>query len=299
MHTVTAPKLDAASQASGSAVRVDRLVSDHGRIARVFPRVTKATPSDALAYSAEPDFWADADIVHISVTFTWDIERANRLADEWIKVADVKIGGQAMGMAGEDFEPGMYLKPGYVITSSGCPNRCWFCNVWRREGNVRELTIRDGWNVLDDNLLACSETHIRAVAAMLKRQNRRPEFTGGLEAKRLLTWHVDVLTDLRPTQMFFAYDTPDDLEPLNAAGALLKSAGFNRHHMRCYVLCGWPSDSMQAAEKRMLETVAAGFFPMAMLYRDAKGHTNANWRRFQRQWARPACIARVIANNVK
>jgi hypothetical protein len=75
------------------------------------------------------------------------------------------------------------LKKGYVITSRGCPNRCWFCSVWRREGEViRELPVTDGWNVLDDNLLVCSENHIRAVFAMLARQRRMPLFTGGLEA---------------------------------------------------------------------------------------------------------------------
>ena len=42
-------------------------------------------------------------------------------------------------MSGGDFVPGRYLAPGYVITSRGCPNRCWFCSVWRREGALREF----------------------------------------------------------------------------------------------------------------------------------------------------------------
>ena len=49
----------------------------------------------------------------------------------------------------------MYMKPGYVITSRGCPNRCWFCAVPKREGyQLRELPVTDGWIVADDNLLA-------------------------------------------------------------------------------------------------------------------------------------------------
>lgn len=38
------------------------------RLIRVFPRRTKATPDDDLAYTGPPDFFAEADEVHVSVT---------------------------------------------------------------------------------------------------------------------------------------------------------------------------------------------------------------------------------------
>jgi hypothetical protein len=264
------------------------------QIIRVFPRRTKATPTDTMAFVGPPDMFAEADAVHISVAFTWDIPEAERLAEQWRHVAPVTIGGPALNTEGHAFTPGMYLRQGYVITSRGCPNRCWFCSVWKREGTaIQELPIQDGWNVLDDNLLACSESHIRAVFAMLKRQAERPQFTGGLEAARLKPWHVDLLRDLKPKQIFFAYDTPDDLEPLRNAGRALLEAGFTiaSHTLRAYVLIGWPRDSFVAAEKRLQDTMAAGFIPMAMLYRDANGATSQEWRTLQRQWARPAIIA--------
>lgn len=264
------------------------------RLIRVFPRRTRATPTDELAYVGEPDFFAEADAVQVSVAFTWDKPRAEQLAEAWRKVAPVTIGGPAYNAPGDLFRPGMYVKEGYVITSRGCPNRCWFCSVWRREGAVvRELPVTDGWNVLDDNLLACSEDHVRAVFTMLKRQGHRAEFTGGLEAARLKPWHVDLLRELKPKQMFFAYDTPDDLEPLQQAGKMLLAAGFTTasHTLRAYVLIGYPRDTFDAAEKRLNQTVDAGFMPMAMLYRDASGKTTADWRVFQRQWARPAIMA--------
>jgi hypothetical protein len=216
-------------------------------------------------------------------------------------VAPVKIGGPATGMRGEAFEPGMYVKKGYIITSRGCPNKCWFCSVWKRDGNiVRELDIKDGWNVLDDNLLACSEGHIRRVFTMLKQQPYKAEFTGGLEAKRLERWHVHLLADLKPKQMFFAYDTPDDYEPLVEAGKLLKEAELNRGHIaRCYVLCGWPKDNLEAAEKRMREAWAAGFFPMAMAWRDKDGVRPPEWIRFQSAWANPCIISRMLRDSTK
>jgi hypothetical protein len=271
-----------------------RVRGDEMRIIRVFPRRTTASPTDALAYFGPPDLFAEADEVHVSVAFTYDRPRAEELARQWEHVAPVRIGGPATGEAGGDFAPGMYLKPGYVITSRGCPNRCWFCSVWRREGReIRELPVTEGWNVLDDNLLACSEPHVRAVFAMLKRQSRRAEFTGGLEAARLADWHIDLLADLRPKQMFFAYDTPDDWEPLRDAGARLQEAGFTKagHSLRAYVLIGFPNDTMEAADARLRQTWEAGFLPMAMLWRNTAGTVEREWRSFQRLWARPAMTA--------
>lgn len=142
-----------------------------------------ATPDDAGAYTTGPELWTECNEVHISVTWTYDLPRAEQLEKEWRHVAPVKIGGPATGMRGEDFTPGLYVKRGYTITSRGCPNKCWFCSVWKRDGTIRELPIHDGWNLLDDNILACSEKHIRAVFDMLHRQKKSARFTGGLEAR--------------------------------------------------------------------------------------------------------------------
>ena len=172
-------------------------------VIRVFPRRTNATPVDDRAFVGEPPlFLPEFDSVDISVAFTWDMPEAERLADSWARFGKpVNIGGPATGMRGGNFTPGMYLKPGYVITSRGCPNRCWFCSVWKREGDIRELPITEGWNVLDDNLLACSDTHIKNVFEMLNKQPERSEFTGGLEAKLLKDWHVKLIEELNPKQI--------------------------------------------------------------------------------------------------
>ena len=263
-------------------------------VARVFPRRTKATPIDPLAFVGPPDlFPPDVDRVEISVTFTWDLPEAERLAEAWEKVAPVSIGGPATGQAGGDFLPGRYLRPGYTITSRGCPNRCWFCSVWKRESGIRELPITAGWIVQDDNLLACSECHVRKVFAMLARQRRRVQFTGGLEARRLEDWHVDLLASLKPRPVvFFSFDNRDDWEPLRVAARKLFEAGFTRqsHRVQCYVLIGYPGDELWTAEERLRATLDLGLTPMAMLWRGESGRTTQQWSAFQRQWARPALI---------
>lgn len=263
-------------------------------IGRVFPRRTKATPTDDYAFIGYPGLFVPEDLteVHVSVAFSWDLKLAERLADAWSRYAPVRIGGPAFNQPGGEFEPGKYLRNGYVVTSRGCPNKCWFCQVWRREDGLKELEIQDGWNVLDDNLLACSNDHVRNVFAMLKRQKTRAEFTGGFEAKRLQSWHVDLIRDLKPHQLFFAYDEELDWEPLVHAATLMEKGGcLNRTLCRVYVLIGFPGDTMNHAEYRLNRVLSLGMFPMAMLYRNARGKTEAEWRKFQRLWARPALIA--------
>lgn len=268
------------------------------RIIRVFPRKTKATPDDDLAYFGPPDLFAEADEVHVDVTFTYDKPHAEWLAEQWKRVAPVKVGGVAYGDPGADFVPGRYIKQGYIFTSRGCPRRCWFCSVWKRDPVPRLLPIIDGWNILDDNLLACPESHVRAVFAMLARQDRRVEFTGGLEALALQCYQVELLAGLKPRpNCFFAYDPGDSFETLRSAASRLLQSGFTResHRLRCYVLIGFPKDTLPAAEKRLTDILGIGFTPMAMLWRPetASGERYApglEWRSFQRRWARPAII---------
>lgn len=268
------------------------------RLIRVFPRRTKATPDDALAYVGLPDMFAEADEVHVSVTFKYDKPEAERLAEAWRHVAPVSVGGVAYGDDSLEFIPGRYIRPGYTVTSRGCPRKCWFCEVWKKWPTVHTLPIYDGWNVLDDNLLACPEPHVRAVFAMLARQRRRVEFTGGLEALALQDYQVDLLAGLRPRpNCFFAYDPGDAFETLQSAARRLLEAGFTRasHRLRCYVLIGFPKDTYEAATERLTAIATIGFTPMAMLWRpetasQERHRPEAGWRAFQRRWARPAII---------
>jgi hypothetical protein len=180
-----------------------------------------------------------------------------------------------------------------------------FATSPKRENNhrgarPRELAIADGWNILDDNLLACSRPHVEAVFAMLRRQGRRVEFTGGLEALSLEDYQVGLLADLKPRpNCFFAYDPGDEFETLQSAARRLLDAGFTArsHRLRCYVLIGHPKDRFTEAEQRLRNIARLGFTPHAMLWRpnDAipsqlKWRPSAEWKGFQRLWARPAII---------
>lgn len=270
------------------------------RLIRVFPRKTKASPDDALAYFGSPDMFAEADEVHVSVTFSQDTAIAERLAEQWRHVAPVKVGGVAYGDDSLEFIPGRYIKPGYTITTRGCPRRCWFCGVWKKWPTVNVLPIHDGWNILDDNLLAAPRDHVEAVFTMLRQYDRkqRVTFTGGLEALSLQEYQVELLASLRPKPaMFWAYDPGDAFETLERAARLMLGAGFTAasHRLRVYVLIGYPKDTFDLAEKRLNQMMGIGLTPMAMLWSPDKPSQERyrpapEWRAFQRRWARPAII---------
>lgn len=277
------------------------------KLMRIFPRRTKATPLDDMARSPKDKllpfpryvgYVDEADEIHISVTFTQDIPKAEMLAEQWKHVAPVFVNGKAYGHDGLDFVPGKYIKPGYTFTSRGCPRRCWFCSVWKTRGSATPIPITDGWNILDDNLLACPEDHVRAVFAMLKRQGRQIEFTGGLEALALQDYQVGLLADMRPRpNCFFAYDPGDPFETLQSAAARMIAAGFTScsHRLRTYVLIGYPKDTFALATQRLEQMISIGFTPHAMLWQPEtpaaeKWRPAPEWGKFQRMWARPAII---------
>jgi hypothetical protein len=275
------------------------------RVIRVFPRKTKATPDDDLVRFGAPSLFDEADEVHVSVTFTYDIPKAEHLAEQWKHVALVKIGGVAYGNSSLEFIPGQYIKPGYTITTRGCPRRCWFCGVWKKWPTVNVLPIYDGWNILDDNLLAAPRSHVEAVFDMLRLQKRRVEFTGGLEALSLQDYQVDLLASLKPRpNMFFAYDPQDKFETLEFAASRLLAAGFTRnsHRLRSYCMIGYPQDTFDLAEGRLKALVSIGFTPFAMLWKPDKPSQEKytpgpEWRSFQRRWARPAIIHSAVSES--
>lgn len=260
-------------------------------VLRVFPRRTNWTPRDALAFVGDPPLLRPAATeVHVSVTFTWDLPEAERLVAAWSQYyPNVKLGGPALADPGADFTPGLYIKPGVVITSRGCPKRCPWCFVSGREGAIRELPIRDGWIVQDNNLLACSRGHIEAVFEMLKCQPLAAVFAGGFDVNLLRPWHRDLLDSIRLGAAWVACDTVAALTGLHVAADIL--GGIPLRKCRCYVLIGFGGETLKAAEARLEAVLALGFLPFAQLYRDGMQPGQPwphDWRRLARRWSRPA-----------
>jgi hypothetical protein len=213
------------------------------KLIRVFPRKTAWTPNDNLSFVGNPPLFRPPEQpVHISVSFTWDIQEGKRLYRQWSALyKDVRIGGPAFDDSGGAFVPGRYLKKGPTITSRGCIRKCKFCFVPDREGNIRELPIQPGNDIADNNLLACSRGHVEAVFDMLKNK-KQIRFSGGLDSRLLKQWHIDVFKSLSIKALWFACDTQQSINPLKRAADLL--ADFSIEKKRCYVLIGHNGESI-------------------------------------------------------
>lgn len=263
---------------------------------RVFPRRTNWTPSDNMAFVGEPTLFRPPDQpVMISVTFTWDILESELLYRSWSRFySDVQLGGPAFDDPGGEFIPGCFVKHGVTITSRGCGGSCDFCLVPKREGSIRELPIRDGWDVADNNLLACSQNHVENVSEMLRKQPEPIKFSGGLDAKLFQSWHVELLKTIRLKFAWFACDNPGSFQYLERVADLMSD--FSIEKKRCYVLIGYNGESVTYAEQRLKSVYQLGFLPFAMLWRpaDNKKKWTQEWRRLARRWSRPAAYRRAL-----
>ena len=258
------------------------------RIAKVFPTKTTLSPKDVDSYFGPPEENTPLyDEIHISVTFTWDLSKIKFLQKVWASRGVVKVGGPALGDPGGEYITGRYLNSDVTITSRGCPNKCSFCFIPKREGGLRELTVKPGRIIQDNNILACSDTHKRKVFDMLKTQ-RKIDFSGGLEVGRIKEDVVNELRQLKIYQLWIAYDRPEVKKTVGTAIDLLRPY-FNRNKIRCYVLIGYGDDTIELAEKRLKWVWDAGALPFAMLY-----HPHTEWKRLQRTWTRPAAMATVM-----
>lgn len=278
-------------------------MSGDGRILRVFPRRTSDTPTDAYAVVGEPSLWIPENIreVHVSVTFTWDVNEGKRLVEAWASdpriTAPVRIGGPAIAPPRDGFTPGRYVREGITYTSRGCNNRCPWCFVPEREGPVRPCrTVEEGWIVQDNNFLQTPQAHRRRVYDMLRAQGRVVQFRGGLEAARLTTWDEDQIRGLRlgKNSLWFACDEPVAMKPLKKV--LARFHDLPIRFKRVYVLAGFASPA--ALDARCREIMAAGAIPFAQLYRgpDEKRRRRwpDDWAPTVRRWSRPALSLAVM-----
>ena len=141
-----------------------------GRLIRVFPRVTKATPRDDLARFGPPTLFDEADEVHVSVTFTQDKAIAEQMAEQWKYVAPVKIGGVAYGDTPLSLFQAATSNPGYTITSRGCPRLAAGFAAYGKNGprpfRSRSMTAGTSLTTTCSPVLART---LRPFSAMLRR----------------------------------------------------------------------------------------------------------------------------------
>jgi hypothetical protein len=249
----------------------------------VVPRKTSFTPIHA--HVGLPSMFSPHDEdIQISCVFTEDLPLAKEMRDAWWHWGcSVIMGGPAFDDPGGEFEPGCYLKQGITITSRGCIRECPWCYVPKREGKIRELQIKSGNIIQDNNILACSRSHQTSVIEMLKTQSAI-DFKGGLDPRLLTDWFIEQVRGLKIHELWLSADHSDYEHVSESAIKRLVSAGFSRNQIRCFVMIGY-NETMSQAEERLRRIYHAGALPFAQVFDQIHDST---WRKFARKWQRAA-----------
>jgi len=248
--------------------------------------------------------WIDSTTAHISVVFSWHVQKAYQRA-VWLNSEGyhVLIGGPAVHIRPDIFHdmdtigcPNalQHHNPNATFTSRGCIRRCKFCIVPILEGDLKELA---DWIpkpiVCDNNLLACSMVHFNKVIDKLKPLSKI-DFNQGLDARLLTHDHAVRLTELDTYCIRLAWDDTNIESQFRDAVSILNHAGIPCSHIRVYVLIGH-EDNPRDALYRLRTVRKLGMLPNPMRYQPIdtmkkNSHVGSNWTkkelsRYMRYWS--------------
>lgn len=241
-----------------------------------------------------------ADIIYVSVIFTWNKYKAL----EWQMYGDrVRIGG-----SGWDFEEidGKMIEKHHTIlpseieavkpkinlgfTTRGCVRGCKFCIVAQKEGKVAPCgDIYDIWDgkskevrILDNNILGLPE-HFKKIAGQIKKEKIRVEFDA-LDARLLNDENTKLLSEIKHEKYKFAFDDiSSEPQVVNAIQLLLK------YGVKCstfYVLTNYNSTVEQDLYRLNLLR-GYGQTAFVQLYNGKKDYEHnliANWSKARKLW---------------
>lgn len=149
--------------------------------------------------------WRVGKTLYLSVVFSWQLEEAQKIADEWKGKAI--MGGPAMMQPNEclNFSPIQFHNPCATFTTRGCPNKCGFCAVPKLEGEFEEIkNFKPAPLICDNNFLASSMEHIKRVVDAIK-SFPFVDFNQGLDA-RLFTKEKALSLGSLKCKVRFAFD---------------------------------------------------------------------------------------------
>lgn len=210
--------------------------------------------------------WTIRDTLYLSVVFSWDLEKAYRIAEASKK--KVVIGGPAAKLAGIEYDELPYQvltfhNPLATFTTRGCVNNCGFCAVPKLEGQLQELsTWEPGLVVCDNNLLAASRKHFDKVINSLKSMPF-VDFNQGLEASRFTLYHASRMAELKAVKVRFAFDSIS--EETNVMDAIKTAQRAGIKDIGCYCLIGF-NDTPEDAKYRLELIRSTGALPNPMRF---------------------------------
>ena len=250
--------------------------------------------------------WADplfgrCDRVYKSKVFTFSPDDDTPYACEVVK------GGTGYGMYSElpeevdgmcpDYSIYPQFKAAYGFLTRGCPNRCPWCIVPKKEGTIRAYSDIEDWLcgrkeavIMDNNIIA--HQHGLEQLEKIARMGIRVDINQGVEAGRITPEIAGLLSRVRFSKYVrIACDTRAALPAVETAVERMKSAGIRPEKVFCYVLVKDVDDALYRIERLR----SLGVQPFAQPYRDFRrmSEPTSEQRRLAR-WCNMKAIFKTV-----
>lgn len=172
-----------------------------------------------------------------------------------------------------DLYPELTKGKAFGYLTRGCPNKCCFCCVWKKEGLVthKVADLSEWWNgqkeiiLLDPNILACRQ-HLELLE-QLAQSGASVDFTQGLDARFINEKNLEILKRIKIKTMHFAFDFMRNerriVKGLKLAKEVLK---INDRKAICYMLTNFDT-SIKDDCYRVKLIQSAGYAPDVRIYR--------------------------------
>ncbi|MCP4641998.1 MAG: hypothetical protein GY851_16265 [bacterium] len=253
---------------------------------------------DAVTLAPTPWFSSQVDLAYVSSVFSWNRAHAEALAQRY---PTVERGGTGFGLDNalpaevEAICPDYNLYDidyGMGFLTRGCPRRCSFCVVPRKEGAPRVVAgLDDIINphsnfvvLLDNNFLAMPDWALATLREMAAR-GLVVNFSQGLDIRLVTPEIARALAavnfrNARNTRkrLTVAFDHVELERMFRRGVGFLMDAGIAPTYLQAYVLCGHDTTFEEDMHRvRILQDL--GIDPYVMVYRDpASGEKNPDWR---------------------
>jgi len=238
--------------------------------------------------------------VYVSCLFRWNAVEAKSLQLQWGDACE--LGGTGVDILKALPEPMATCEPDYDLygkdravgfISRGCPNRCPWCVVWRKEGQLNYASSaqhivgdRAEAIFLDNNFLALPghENELRWLAE----QGTAIDFNQGLDVKYVTPENAALMARCNwLAGPRFAMDA-DSREPVvERALAYLSEAGIKPGRIMLYILIGF--HGLESDVRRLLKAREWGVWAYPMGFRDldtgdepARGWDRRLYKKFRR-----------------
>jgi hypothetical protein len=200
----------------------------------------------------------------------------------------------------------------YGFLTRGCPNKCPWCVVPKKEGaivpymDVEQIAI-DGRNklvLMDNNILAAGNYAIEQLNKIIHK-GYKVDFNQALDARLVTDEFARLLAQVKwldHNRIRFGCDTHKQIEDCERAIEMIEGYGFNGEFF-LYTMIGGKNDFAECYErvehwrKRMIaarehHTGRCQTFPYAQPYRDPMNprHTIPQWQKDMAQWVNKRMI---------